>query len=83
MIDVQPYHDKLDKLKEYMEAKIDGIWEFLWINIDSIPEMTTETFLRLFAETGMMFCNGNEPSVPTRKLSFEEWYNNQTQKLKQ
>ena len=73
MIDVQPYIDKLDRLGEYINLGIDGVGSFIWINVDAIPQMNTDKFLQLYAEMGMIFFNGNPPTLPTRKLSFEEW----------
>jgi len=80
MINTTPYHNKLDKLKEYMNAKIDGIVQPFWIDIDAIPRMNTEYFLRMYAEIGVMLYNGNPPPEPPRKLSFEEWYSIQENK---
>ena len=73
MIQITPYIQKLDRLREYINLMIDGKGGFCWVNIDAIPQMNPEQFFRLYAETGMIFFDGNPPPPPTKKLSFEEW----------
>lgn len=76
MINIAPYINKLEILKEYMDLKIDNIGKSFWIDIDSIPHMNPDYFIQLWTETGMIFYNGNPPPEPPRKLSsnFEEFY---------
>lgn len=73
MIDVQPYIDKLDKLREYMFMRIDGRMNTFWINIDAIPKYTPKDLIELFNATGMMLYNGSEQPPPPEKLTFENW----------
>ena len=46
MIEVQPFIDKLERLKEYMNMRIE-------LQVMQLRE--TETFWKLYKETGMMF----------------------------
>lgn len=89
MIDVQPYLDKLDRLKEYMDAWIDGGGSGIWINIDALSkDFTVEEIIDIWECTGWLICNReiDETYKPPRKLSFEEWLQlntNNDLKLKQ
>mgnify|MGYP001558746926 CR=1 FL=1 len=78
MIDIKPFTDKLDRLSEYMGIFIENKSSVWWINLGSIPRMNPETFFRLYAETGVMFFDGNQPPLPTR-ISFDEWLETQSQ----
>jgi hypothetical protein len=73
-MNAQYYIYKLERLKDYMGMVIDGYGSHIWLNIDAVHQITPEQFLRLYAETGMMFYNSNPPPEPVKKLSFEEWF---------
>lgn len=75
MIDVQIYIDKLNKLREYIFIGIDSFGKGFWINIEAIPRITADEFLRLYAEAGILFFNGNTHTPEVKKLSFNEWLN--------
>lgn len=77
-IDVQVFHDKLEVLKEYLHGKIDNIGKSFWIDINSIPHMNPEWFLQMYAETALIFHDGNPPPIGAREMTFEEFYNQKT-----
>lgn len=83
MIDVQPFLDKLDRLKEYMELRIDGKGKVFSINIDAIPnQITTEQIIKLYYQTGWLFGTNiyNDNYQQPRELSFDEWLETLTHK---
>lgn len=76
MIDVKPFTDKLDKLGEYMNLRIDGFGKVFKINLDAIPKpKTVKEILDLYFQTGWLFgtnmYNGNYE--PPKEITFEEW----------
>ena len=73
MINIQPYIDKLDKLKEYINGCIDNYGAFMTINFEAIPSMPVEDIIRTFFETGIVFLKSGQ-ETPISKISFEEWY---------
>jgi hypothetical protein len=72
MIDIQPYIYKLEMLKAYMNEIIDWGSKGFWIDINAIPRMNPDKFLQLYAETGMIFYDGNPPPSPI-PITFEQW----------
>lgn len=73
-IDVQPFIDKLEVLKEYMVHKIDGEMDLCKINFVAIPVMPVSEVIRIFNETGVLVTRTyDNQSVITIK-SFEEFY---------
>ena len=75
MIDIQPHLDKLDRLKEYMDASIDNEIKSVWIDMDALEEkpMSIKEIMKWFDSTGVMFYtpNRNEPIV--KRITFEEY----------
>lgn len=57
-----------------MDKWIDGYGNIFWVDVDAIPRMSTSDFLRLYAETGLIFFDGNPPPVPPIKITFETYY---------
>jgi len=79
MIDIQPYLHKLDKLKEYMDAKIDGKDRTIWINFDAISDFTPQEIMDIWKSTGWLISSTKitkDEDLP-RTLTFEEWYESQ------
>jgi predicted transcriptional regulator len=80
MIEVQKYLDKLDRLKEYMGLVIDGkIQGRIWFNALAFPDLPIKELIRLYNETGMMFCNSEEPTI-FKQFTFDEWLETLTHK---
>ena len=77
MIDIQPHLDKLDRLKEYMDAKIDSKGEGVWIDIYSLDitwkQYTVNELIELFFQTGVLLGNSNQQQSTIRKVTFEEY----------
>lgn len=83
MIIIQPFIDQLDKLKEYIDLKIDNNTGGIWIDIETLENVFIETNYRylspdkiigLFFQTGVLLCrsdNFKEPKV--RMMTFEEF----------
>lgn len=82
MIDVSPYIDKLEALKEYMAAVIDGRVSGWGINIEAIPRLLSiDEIFKVWHETGVLFYRGDESITPEVKtISFDEWYNSKNNK---
>ena len=83
-IDIQPYLDKLDLLKEYMCLKIDGKGKVFMVNTDAIPyRMPTKELLRIWDETGLLFCTSidNDNYEPPKEITFEEFYQQRQKQL--
>lgn len=71
-INIQPYLDKLELLKEYMFLKIDGRWDVSEFNYGALPVLHSSEILRIFNETGnLMYTPNFNPQV--KVLSFEEF----------
>jgi len=84
MISILPYQQKLEALREYMDAKIDGTGKFVIINIEAIPYARTwDEFVRIYNETGItMWSSDTEYETKITTIPFEEWYETKTQTLK-
>jgi hypothetical protein len=80
MIDIQPYLDKLDKLREYMFLRIDGKGKVFSINIDAIPiHHTPEEIIQLYYQTGFLLGTSiyNDSYQQPREITFDEWLETQ------
>lgn len=75
MIDVSHYIDKLEVLKEYMNARIDGVGELMTIDYKLIPRYTPDELLALFSVTGwVMWEDANVLTPYTTIMPFEQFY---------
>ena len=79
MINVQPFHDKIEKLREYMHIKINGHGRVVSINLEALPSLDfdVDKWFWIMNEIGYMIVDSNNP-VPApivRQLSFEEYCN--------
>lgn len=75
MINIQPYLDKLDRLKEYMDGYIDS-GNGIWINIEALsPDFTLEEIIDIWDKTGCIMYSRHvdENCEPPRKITFEEY----------
>lgn len=73
MIEVQPFIDKLDKLREYMGLLIDSrITGRIWFNANALPNLPFEKLMEIYNQTGIMFYNSEEPTK-FEQFTFEEW----------
>ena len=79
MIDVQPYIDKLELLKEYMAKRIDAIGEYGWTDIGWLPIMTASKVVQLYHETGILYWIDPKTEPMVREHSFDEWLKNKKQ----
>ncbi len=79
MINVQPYLDKLEVFKEWIEFRIFNPGSQFWINVDAIPVPNTiEQVFRIYNETGILFFHSEPLPEPIYKeLSFEEYFKSQ------
>ena len=77
MINVQPFIDKLDRLGEYMDMKIDNKGSILTIDWEWMHKITLEAAIDIYKQTGhMMYAHPEKHQQPiSRKLTFEEWLN--------
>lgn len=79
MINISPYIDKLDILREYMGLLIDGkIMGRIWFNANAFPDLPLEKLMKIYNETGVMFCNCEEPTK-FEQYTFEEWLETRSQ----
>jgi len=79
MIDIQPFHDKIEKLREYMHIKINGHGGVVSINLEALPafDWNPEKFFKIMNEVGYVMFDSRDP-VPApviRQLTFEEYCN--------
>jgi hypothetical protein len=72
MINVQSYHDKLDKLQTYMNLFIDRK-NYLWLDMDCLPVMSPKEIMRLFNKTGVLISNGVPAAPPPKFITFKEY----------
>lgn len=76
MINVTPYIDKLELLKEWLFYKIDDRRFSFQINFGAISHFTAEDLIRMYNETGVLFYRGDghkeQPTVTM--VPFEEFY---------
>lgn len=81
MIDVSPFHEKLNLLKEYINAGIDTTGHGVWINLDAMSSFTPQEIIEIWESTGWLIqpTQKEESDLP-RKLSFEEWLETHTHK---
>ena len=80
MIDVQPYIDKLDKLRQYCSIRIDNAGHLISVNYAVLPTYSFEYILSMFHQTGILYYN----PVKIEQLSdtvttFEQWLKNNQQ----
>ena len=79
MIDIQPYIDKLERLREYMFLCIDGkIPGIIWFNALALPHLPFEKVMEIYNQTGIMFIGNEEEPTLFTKLSFGEWLETQS-----
>jgi hypothetical protein len=62
MIDVSPYINKLEVLKEYMALRIDRPRMWL-LDMGSLPWLSWEEVMRIYDQTGFYYYNSQPPSV--------------------
>lgn len=75
MIDIQPYIDKLELLKEWLFASIDSNFNTFWVDITAIPQrLDISDVLFVWQQTGMMYFKHEDYPSVVRQLSFDEWY---------
>jgi len=76
MIDIEPYQHKLEILKEYMGAKIDGKREIRTIAYEWLPIMSAEQIMNVFFQTGYLVTAHPERHLcPTATImNFDEYY---------
>lgn len=75
MIDITPYQQKLEWLREWIHKRIDGI-PYFWIDIDAVPHIyTMERVVEIFNQTGVLFYNHNDVSGynSIMPISFDEY----------
>jgi hypothetical protein len=81
MINVQPFHNKLDKLKEYMDFFIDGnIIGTIFFDTSALPTLTVKEILNILYTTRVYISHSsNENKTPIFiKQTFEDWLLNQS-----
>ncbi len=75
MINIQPFIDKLELLKEYMNLVIDDHRRQFKVNIGALPHLYPDDVLKMFFETGYLYFRSDCNPEPTLTLvSFEEFY---------
>lgn len=76
MIDITPYQERLQWLKEWVEGRIDGIISPpIWVDIDAIGfKLSIDQVLKIWNQTGVIYYRKddviNHGAVP---ISFEEY----------
>lgn len=84
MIDVTPFIEKLDRLREYMGHKIDGRRYIFKLNLWAIPRYRPDEIIKMFHETGYLFYTSDGKDEPTLTMvSFEEFYQQSIKKNNQ
>lgn len=79
MINVQPYIDKLEVLKEYMNLSIDRSGMRVWLRLEAMPTLSIDQILNFFWETGVaLYSKDKEVVSETKTLSFEEYLESKT-----
>lgn len=83
MIDIAPYTQKLELLKEWIADRVDGnISPPIWVNMEAINfKYSVEDILRIYEQTG--FIAYREEAViknPALPFSFEEYCKYKQQK---
>jgi len=75
MIDITPYQERLEWLKEWIHKRIDGFPTF-YIDIEAVPKINSmEKFIEIYTQTGIMFYTKNEISQHNlvMPVSFDEY----------
>ena len=75
-IDVKPFIDKLEVLKEYICLKIDGKGKVWMIDIGCIPWYNPQELIDIYFQTGVLLTSNNESFTPPQEITFEEFYQN-------
>lgn len=79
MININPYIEKLELLKEYIGIKIDSWGKIVTMNYDFISSLRPEDIIELYYQTGIIMYRGDaQPEVKT--FSFIEWLENRHHK---
>ncbi len=73
MINVQPYHDKLDKLQEWINLLVDRQKGYLYLDIGGLGVMPPAEIMRIYHETGVLFGHPI-PTRPPTFITFKEFY---------
>ena len=74
MIDIQPYLDKLDKLREYMECRIDNQPFEMWMDLQFCPD-------RYYIDKGLPLPKPYPVTIRFAPNSFDEFLINDYKKL--
>lgn len=79
MINVQPYINKLEVLKEWIALKISNPTGSFWIDINAIPvKSSIEQIMRIYEQTGIIFAHSEPMPEPIYKdITFEEYFQSQ------
>lgn len=84
MIDVSPYIQKMEWLKEWIEKRIDGkVSPPIYVNMDGIKfKHTVEAVMRIYRECGVLFSRDEIVHNPMLPFSFDEYCNYKQSLLK-
>lgn len=73
MINVQPYLDELDKVKEWINLFVDRQL-LIWLDLNGLPTLSPKEMLQLFNETGMIYsCTGIKLFTEPKFITFKEY----------
>lgn len=75
MIDITPYQERLEWLKEWIAAKIDGVLPYTMMTVTMETYMTypPEELMRIYQQTGVLYFREPSISSNTRQPSFDEY----------
>lgn len=75
MINVKPYLERLDRLREYMNEVIDGRVNQIVIDYEWLPNLTVDAMMEIFYETGWLVNSSPEYYMRpvARLITFEEY----------
>lgn len=74
MINVQPYHDQLNKLQEWINLLIDRQKGYLYIEIGGLEVLPPAEIMRLFYQTGILL-GRPVPTPPPTFITFKDFCN--------
>lgn len=73
MINVQPYIDELDKVKEWINLFVDR-QSLIWLDINGLPTLSPKEMLQLFNETGIIYSlAGKKAFAEPKFITFKEY----------
>ncbi len=86
MINVSPFIQRLEWLKEWLGKRIDGeISPPIWVNVDALPhkfDYSVDAVMKIFNECGVLYIRNEIVHHPMCPFSFEEYCNYKQSLLK-